>query len=305
MDAEALPSPSSPSCQPIDAKPLRSYPPLDIVSQCWTSSSSDQSSLATETLTSAYSLSVNYQSPEANKDGEDIGISRNEILIFGVKIKTSNSDSSLSVSTVDDQQLLQNQKYLQGKCSRNGFRLFGVWVSKTEGREKKKLGMQETSKPIKKRAYTPRPIKKRALDEENAERRAERVLGSYKENIGELLAEKVLTKSDIDQSSRLLLSREKVEKRLIPILNQYHPGAEQHCKSLEGLRIQIWDADTDHESGESYTLVLKQWATKSFVFTGSWKKYVKSRNLKEDDEIGLFLDHNQHRLYFSVKQIGF
>ncbi|KAI5677151.1 hypothetical protein M9H77_08101 [Catharanthus roseus] len=247
--------------------------------------------------------------PQSNNHQNDDDDEEYKVNLFGYEINLKNCNSSISSS-------LNNKS---SSDSRKGvLPLFGNSIAEEDilaanannnNGLNLELGIQETSKTINKikRAYK----KNRSIQIKRRGRTTEHPVpppaGSYKPNIGQLLAEKILTKSDVDSSSRLLLSREFVEQRIIPILRQNHSSeTEQLCKSIDGFGIQIYDADTttDENSSSSYTLVLKRWKTNSYVFTGNWKKgFVKRRNLKENDQIAIFWDQTQQRFYFSLKQI--
>lgn len=111
---------------------------------------------------------------------------------------------------------------------------------------------------------------------------------------GVYLGPKVLTKSDTDSSSRLLLGRDLVLYGIIRFLDQ---GRAKRCETVDGAKIHVHDLDThtDHE------LVLKMWKSNSFVFTGNWNKdFVRRRNLQKNDEIGLYWDKQNSRLNFTL-----
>ncbi|XP_047335909.1 B3 domain-containing protein At2g33720-like [Impatiens glandulifera] len=106
---------------------------------------------------------------------------------------------------------------------------------------------------------------------------------------------KQLFKSDVDDSSRLLIQIKKVETYIVPFLN------ETEKRSLfgdsEGVRMNIFDVDKEEE----YGLNLKKWKTGSFVFTTNWQKdFVRRRELVQNDTIGLYFDADNQRLCFGV-----
>ncbi|KAG8371101.1 hypothetical protein BUALT_Bualt13G0051800 [Buddleja alternifolia] len=104
---------------------------------------------------------------------------------------------------------------------------------------------------------------------------------------------KVLKKSDIDSSSRLLLGKVLVREHILPHL--VDNGAI--LVETEGVDIPIWDADT--RSG--HVLVLKTWKTGSYVLKKNWTKdFVKRRSLRENDEIGLRWNDRHSRLEFTL-----
>ncbi|KAL0460832.1 UNVERIFIED_CONTAM: B3 domain-containing protein [Sesamum latifolium] len=106
---------------------------------------------------------------------------------------------------------------------------------------------------------------------------------------------KVLTKSDVDGSSRLLLGRLLVLEHILPHLLMGNDMGEQ------GVEIKVWDVDT----GSEHMLLLKKWKSNSFVFVKNWTSdFVKRRELKENDEIGLRWNHGNSRLDFTLLKKG-
>lgn len=105
---------------------------------------------------------------------------------------------------------------------------------------------------------------------------------------------KVLTKSDVDGSSRLLIGRNQVLAHIAPFFTN---DPSKFCQNNEGLRFAVFDVDTRIE----YMLTLKKWKTNSFVLLDKWKKhFVDRRTLEENDEVGLRWDVNASRLEFTV-----
>ncbi|KAI5683408.1 hypothetical protein M9H77_04636 [Catharanthus roseus] len=101
---------------------------------------------------------------------------------------------------------------------------------------------------------------------------------------GIFLGPKVLTKSDINSSSRWLLGREAVYSCILPFLDLLH------ARRFETVHIT------------RINLVLKMLKSNSFVLTGSWNKdFVKRRNLHKSDEIVLYWDNEYCRLNFTVQ----
>ncbi|KAL0437076.1 UNVERIFIED_CONTAM: B3 domain-containing protein [Sesamum radiatum] len=106
---------------------------------------------------------------------------------------------------------------------------------------------------------------------------------------------KVLKKSDVDGSSRLLLGRLLVQEHILPHLLMGNDMGEQ------GVEIKVWDVDT----GSEHMLLLKLWKSNSFVFVKNWTSdFVKRRELEEKDEIGLQWNHHNSRLDFTVLKKG-
>ncbi|CAI9783144.1 unnamed protein product [Fraxinus pennsylvanica] len=105
---------------------------------------------------------------------------------------------------------------------------------------------------------------------------------------------KVLKKSDVDGSSRLLIGRNRV---LTHIVSFFTNDPSEFCQNNEGLRVRVFDVNTRTE----HMLTLKKWKTKSFVLLDKWKKhFMNRRKLKENDEVGLRWDVNSSRLEFTV-----
>ncbi|KAM7494239.1 hypothetical protein LguiB_028848 [Lonicera macranthoides] len=96
---------------------------------------------------------------------------------------------------------------------------------------------------------------------------------------------KVLTTSDVDRSSRLLLSTKAVEKYVLSSMDE---NDARLCRTGRGKEFVVWDAD----DSSPHNLFLKKWAnTKYFVLTSNWKKnFVTRKGLKRGDKIGLAWD---------------
>ncbi|CAI9783143.1 unnamed protein product [Fraxinus pennsylvanica] len=105
---------------------------------------------------------------------------------------------------------------------------------------------------------------------------------------------KVLKKSDVDCSSRLLIGRNPVLTHIAPFFTN---DPSEFCQNNEGLRVRVFDVNTSTE----HMLMLKKWKTNSFVLLGKWKtNFVNRRKLEENDEVGLRWDVNSSRLEFAV-----
>ncbi|KAM7494238.1 hypothetical protein LguiB_028847 [Lonicera macranthoides] len=106
---------------------------------------------------------------------------------------------------------------------------------------------------------------------------------------------KVLTKSNVDDSCRLLLPTAQVEGEVLRGMAQFL--AEQ-CMSRDGVMFEVEDLDTNTQ----HRLVLKKWASNSFVLTTNWKRdFVNRRKLVEGDVIGL-LWNGHSKFYFSLRR---
>ncbi|KAL0370279.1 UNVERIFIED_CONTAM: hypothetical protein Sangu_0346000 [Sesamum angustifolium] len=104
---------------------------------------------------------------------------------------------------------------------------------------------------------------------------------------------KVLTASDVGGSSRFLLNKPSAEDHILPyVMGNDGLGLEQ------GVEVVVWDVDT----GSEHILVLKRWkSTGSFVLTKNWMSdFVRRRELKKNDEIGLRWADENSRLEFTV-----
>ncbi|XP_022735656.1 B3 domain-containing protein At2g33720-like [Durio zibethinus] len=103
---------------------------------------------------------------------------------------------------------------------------------------------------------------------------------------------KQLYESDLGNMSRLLLALELVESHIFPFWN-----ADQLKKIKQGLPVSVWDCDTKTE----HEMVFKQGNKGANVLIKNWvKDFVKRRELKLGDEIGLYWDSCSSRLKFSV-----
>ncbi|KAL0437077.1 UNVERIFIED_CONTAM: B3 domain-containing protein [Sesamum radiatum] len=98
---------------------------------------------------------------------------------------------------------------------------------------------------------------------------------------------KVLKKSDVDGSSRLLLGKLLVQEHILPHV----------VMGEEGVEVKVWDVDT----GSEHMLLLKVWKSNSYVFVKNWMSdFVTRRELEEKDEIGLRWSHANSRLDFTL-----
>ncbi|KAI9122520.1 hypothetical protein K1719_006360 [Acacia pycnantha] len=122
---------------------------------------------------------------------------------------------------------------------------------------------------------------------------------------------KVLTTSDLGKLNRLLLSTENFMEDLVASLmgNNNHNHDHNNNKNnnnddddeelvSKGRPVRVWDVETT----SMHQLILKQWASiKNYVLIGNWNQdFVKRRNLKKGDEIGLQWDPYKFYFNFSV-----
>ncbi|CAA3027375.1 Hypothetical predicted protein [Olea europaea subsp. europaea] len=105
---------------------------------------------------------------------------------------------------------------------------------------------------------------------------------------------KVLKKSDVDGSSRLLIGRKEVLSHIAPFFTD---NPFEFCQNNAGIRVIVYDVDTN----TGHMLKLTKWKTGSFVLKNNWtQQFVKRRELKENDAIGLRMDFQEARLEFTV-----
>ncbi|KAK7270894.1 hypothetical protein RJT34_26397 [Clitoria ternatea] len=109
---------------------------------------------------------------------------------------------------------------------------------------------------------------------------------------------KVLLKSDVGNMSRLMLGKDLAENYVLPMLGANHAN---NIKD-KGVNVKIWDVDTN----TMHSLLFKLWGSSNcYVFIGKWiQDFVKRRNLKNGDEIGLYWDANQNHFNFSVLHVS-
>ncbi|XP_045799880.1 B3 domain-containing protein At2g33720-like [Trifolium pratense] len=102
---------------------------------------------------------------------------------------------------------------------------------------------------------------------------------------------KVLEKSDVDHSSRLLLDKILVEDLMLPVLS---------VNAAKEIQMKIWDIDTK----SMHSLKLKRWGSGSYVLIDGWvRDFVARRGLQKGDEIGLHWDRYNRHFNFTVFQI--
>ncbi|OMO68633.1 hypothetical protein COLO4_29538 [Corchorus olitorius] len=107
---------------------------------------------------------------------------------------------------------------------------------------------------------------------------------------------KKLCESDLGKKSGLLLPSEVVESHIFPLWNV--DEHEQLHSSRNGLLVFVMDCDTK----TGHEMAFKQWNQgEAYVLVKSWARgFVKRRNLKLSDEIGLFWEHCHSRFIFYV-----
>ncbi|XVF18113.1 hypothetical protein REPUB_Repub10bG0184000 [Reevesia pubescens] len=106
------------------------------------------------------------------------------------------------------------------------------------------------------------------------------------------LIKKKLFASDLGNNARLLLASRFVETHVFKFWNNNQLG-----KIKEGLPVSVWDCDTETQ----HELVFKRWNNGANVLIKTWvKDFVKRRELKMGDEIGLQWDKSNSRFKFSV-----
>ncbi|KAH1048312.1 hypothetical protein J1N35_039096 [Gossypium stocksii] len=103
---------------------------------------------------------------------------------------------------------------------------------------------------------------------------------------------KKLYTSDLGNMSRLILPSELVESH---ILSHWH--TDQLAQIEEGLPVLVWDCDTHTE----HEMKFKRWKNGANVLIKNWiTQFVKRRELKQGDEIGICWDIANSRFKFSV-----
>ncbi|KAF5180783.1 B3 domain-containing protein [Thalictrum thalictroides] len=108
---------------------------------------------------------------------------------------------------------------------------------------------------------------------------------------------KILTKSDVGHLTRLMLSKKMANDHIKPYLTEEQ---NREIESGHGTEILIMDLDIK----PCYRLILKKsLRADSYIIKSNWNKsFVKRRNLKEGDEIGMFWDPSEYCFAFSVLQ---
>ncbi|MED6211090.1 hypothetical protein PIB30_070208 [Stylosanthes scabra] len=106
---------------------------------------------------------------------------------------------------------------------------------------------------------------------------------------------KKLTKSDTGKLNRILFGSDLLENLMVPMLSV---EAQREAECGMGTPIRVWDVDTM----SMHHLILKRWASfKSYVLIGNWnKEFVRRRELKEGDVVGLHWDSYRRCFNFSV-----
>ncbi|XP_015959831.1 B3 domain-containing protein At2g33720-like [Arachis duranensis] len=106
---------------------------------------------------------------------------------------------------------------------------------------------------------------------------------------------KKLTTSDLGKLNRLLFGSNLLENLMVPVLSM---EAQREASCGMGTPIRVWDVDTM----SMHYLILKRWASfKSYVLIGKWnKEFVRRRELKKGDVVGLHWDSYRQCFNFSV-----
>lgn len=121
---------------------------------------------------------------------------------------------------------------------------------------------------------------------------------------------KVLTASDLGKLNRLLLSSEDSVEDLVDSLVRINNDDDDDNDDenrdelfIAGKEVRVWDVDTK----SMHQLILKKWASfKNYVLIGDWNQdFVKRRNLKRGDEIGLQWDPYNFCFNFSILKRSF
>ncbi|KAL4339515.1 hypothetical protein GQ457_08G002800 [Hibiscus cannabinus] len=105
------------------------------------------------------------------------------------------------------------------------------------------------------------------------------------------IKKKIVT-SDLSDMSRLLLAKKLAESHILP-----HWDDERRAQIHTGVPVSVYDCDTNDE----YAMDFKRWKNGAYVFIKKWiPNFVKRRDLKLGDEIGIYWDIHNSRFNFSV-----
>ncbi|CAH9084276.1 unnamed protein product [Cuscuta epithymum] len=104
---------------------------------------------------------------------------------------------------------------------------------------------------------------------------------------------KMLSASDVNSSSRLLLPKAEIMDRyVLPSLDEEKVRA---CHSGMGLKVKVTDTDDQ----KTYVLTLLRWKSKSYVLTSNWSEsFVRRRLLTEGDSIELSWNAQNLEFFF-------
>ncbi|PRQ57771.1 putative transcription factor B3-Domain family [Rosa chinensis] len=109
---------------------------------------------------------------------------------------------------------------------------------------------------------------------------------------------KKLTLSDLGNLSRLLVPKEMVKNHVLPHVNG---DFVQRLESKAGKQVTVKDSDKETEHQLTFRYLR---SSKSYVFNGNWMEIVKGRDLKKDDEIGLYWDTLNSNFHFSLLKLA-
>ncbi|GAA0167293.1 hypothetical protein LIER_22260 [Lithospermum erythrorhizon] len=105
---------------------------------------------------------------------------------------------------------------------------------------------------------------------------------------------KVLKASDVNNCSRLMISKQFVQENVMPFLND---ADRELVNGNGGINVSVYDGDTQSE----HYVQFKLWPSSAcYVFTGWSRQFTTRRSLREGDTISL--SWLQNRFYFSVLQ---
>ncbi|KAL5746384.1 hypothetical protein ACOSP7_027530 [Xanthoceras sorbifolium] len=107
---------------------------------------------------------------------------------------------------------------------------------------------------------------------------------------------KRLTKSDLNGLSRLLIGKNLIHEHVLPLMSA---DAVQLVESGTGIIVCVWD----HDTHSTHQLMFKKWSqsSKAYILSLAWTKdFVKRRDLKVGDQIGLFWDCHQSMFGFRI-----
>ncbi|KAK8477650.1 hypothetical protein V6N13_132112 [Hibiscus sabdariffa] len=104
---------------------------------------------------------------------------------------------------------------------------------------------------------------------------------------------KKLVTSDLSDMLRLLLAKNLVESHILP-----HWDIDRRSQiHIAGVHVSVYDCETNNE----YAMDFKRWRNGAYVFIKKWiSNFMNRRDLKLNDEIGIYWDILSSRFNFSV-----
>ncbi|KAG7587521.1 DNA-binding pseudobarrel domain superfamily [Arabidopsis thaliana x Arabidopsis arenosa] len=110
--------------------------------------------------------------------------------------------------------------------------------------------------------------------------------------------EKTLTESDVNHLNRLMVGNSDAESH---IMRHLSTDVQQTIQKGKKFNVKAYDHDTDTEHDMVFLRYVE--TTNNYVFNRGWaKEFVRRRDLKQGDKIGLFWGNVDSRLHFCVLQ---